>query len=79
MGRAPTLNREEGGQIKVLSTTGYTVKQIADVVKGSRKDIMNFLRHQEKYGTKKSSGRPNKLNDREKGKFCGLRQITRSA
>uniref|UniRef100_A0A1I7WJI3 Uncharacterized protein n=1 Tax=Heterorhabditis bacteriophora TaxID=37862 RepID=A0A1I7WJI3_HETBA len=40
------------------------------------KAIMNFLRRQEEYGTKKSSGRPSKLNDR---KFCGLRRITRSA
>uniref|UniRef100_A0A1I7WXN6 Uncharacterized protein n=1 Tax=Heterorhabditis bacteriophora TaxID=37862 RepID=A0A1I7WXN6_HETBA len=31
------------------------------------------------YGTKNSSGRPSKLNDREKGKFCGLCRITRSA
>uniref|UniRef100_A0A1I7X3C8 G_PROTEIN_RECEP_F1_2 domain-containing protein n=1 Tax=Heterorhabditis bacteriophora TaxID=37862 RepID=A0A1I7X3C8_HETBA len=45
----------------------------------SRKAIMNFLRHQEEYGTKKSSGRLSKLNDREKGKFCGLRRITQSA
>uniref|UniRef100_A0A1I7WB19 Helix-turn-helix domain-containing protein n=1 Tax=Heterorhabditis bacteriophora TaxID=37862 RepID=A0A1I7WB19_HETBA len=57
MDRSPTLSLHERGQIKVLSTTGYTVKQIADV----------------------STGRPSKLNDGEKGKFCGLRRITRSA
>uniref|UniRef100_A0A1I7XSJ5 HTH_Tnp_Tc3_1 domain-containing protein n=1 Tax=Heterorhabditis bacteriophora TaxID=37862 RepID=A0A1I7XSJ5_HETBA len=79
MDRSPTLSLHERGQIKVLSTTGYTVKQIADVVKRSKKAIMNFLRHQEEYGTKKSTGRPSKLNDGEKGKFCGLRRITRSA
>uniref|UniRef100_A0A1I7XJL1 HTH_38 domain-containing protein n=1 Tax=Heterorhabditis bacteriophora TaxID=37862 RepID=A0A1I7XJL1_HETBA len=66
MGRASPLSLDERGQIKVLSTTGYTVKQIADVVKHSRKDIMNFLRHQEEYRTKKSNGRRNKLNDGEK-------------
>uniref|UniRef100_A0A1I7X1B3 Uncharacterized protein n=1 Tax=Heterorhabditis bacteriophora TaxID=37862 RepID=A0A1I7X1B3_HETBA len=33
------------------------------------KAIMNFLRHQEEYRTKKSSGRPSKLNDREKRKI----------
>uniref|UniRef100_A0A1I7X8G7 DDE_3 domain-containing protein n=1 Tax=Heterorhabditis bacteriophora TaxID=37862 RepID=A0A1I7X8G7_HETBA len=60
-------------QIKALSTAGYTVKRIADVVKRSRKAIMNFLRHQEEYDTKKSSGRPSKLNDREK------REILRTA
>uniref|UniRef100_A0A1I7X3Y3 HTH_Tnp_Tc3_1 domain-containing protein n=1 Tax=Heterorhabditis bacteriophora TaxID=37862 RepID=A0A1I7X3Y3_HETBA len=58
-----------------LSTAGYTVKRIADVVRRSRKAIMNFLSHQEEYGTKQSSGRPSKLNGREKGKFCGLRRM----
>uniref|UniRef100_A0A1I7XW22 HTH_38 domain-containing protein n=1 Tax=Heterorhabditis bacteriophora TaxID=37862 RepID=A0A1I7XW22_HETBA len=67
MGRASTLSLHERYQIKSLSTTGYTVKQIADVVKRSGKAIMNFLRHQEEYGTKKSSGQPSMLNDREKG------------
>uniref|UniRef100_A0A1I7XGF6 HTH_Tnp_Tc3_1 domain-containing protein n=1 Tax=Heterorhabditis bacteriophora TaxID=37862 RepID=A0A1I7XGF6_HETBA len=66
MGRAPKLILHEGNQMKVLPTAGHTVKRIADVFKRSRKAIMNFLRHQEKYGTKKSSGRPSKLNDREK-------------
>uniref|UniRef100_A0A1I7XKQ0 DNA helicase n=1 Tax=Heterorhabditis bacteriophora TaxID=37862 RepID=A0A1I7XKQ0_HETBA len=63
MGHASTLSLDERGQIKVLSTTGYTVKRSADVVKRSTKAIMNFLCHQEEYGTKKSSGRPSKLND----------------
>uniref|UniRef100_A0A1I7WE95 HTH psq-type domain-containing protein n=1 Tax=Heterorhabditis bacteriophora TaxID=37862 RepID=A0A1I7WE95_HETBA len=56
-----------------LPTTGYTVKWIADVIKRSRKPIMNFQRHQEEYGTKKSSGQPSKLNDREK------REVLRTA
>uniref|UniRef100_A0A1I7XDH1 HTH_Tnp_Tc3_1 domain-containing protein n=1 Tax=Heterorhabditis bacteriophora TaxID=37862 RepID=A0A1I7XDH1_HETBA len=79
MGRASTLSLHERRQIKVLSTTGYTVKRSANVVKRYRKAIMNFLRHQEEYDTKKSSERPSKLNNREKGKFCGLRRITRPA
>uniref|UniRef100_A0A1I7XVR5 HTH_Tnp_Tc3_1 domain-containing protein n=1 Tax=Heterorhabditis bacteriophora TaxID=37862 RepID=A0A1I7XVR5_HETBA len=66
MGHAFTLSLHERGQIKVLSTVVYTVKSIADVAKRSRKAIMNFLRHQEEYGTKKSSGQPSKLNDHEK-------------
>uniref|UniRef100_A0A1I7XTG5 HTH_Tnp_Tc3_1 domain-containing protein n=1 Tax=Heterorhabditis bacteriophora TaxID=37862 RepID=A0A1I7XTG5_HETBA len=65
MCRAFTLSLHERGQIKVLSTAGYTVKQIADVVKRSRKAIINFLRYQEEYATKKSSGQPGKLNNRE--------------
>uniref|UniRef100_A0A1I7XUM6 Exonuclease domain-containing protein n=1 Tax=Heterorhabditis bacteriophora TaxID=37862 RepID=A0A1I7XUM6_HETBA len=43
MGRAPKLSLHERGQTKALSTTDYTVKQIADVVKRSRKLIMNFI------------------------------------
>uniref|UniRef100_A0A1I7WZF0 HTH_Tnp_Tc3_2 domain-containing protein n=1 Tax=Heterorhabditis bacteriophora TaxID=37862 RepID=A0A1I7WZF0_HETBA len=73
MSCASTLSLHERGQIKVLSTTAYTVKRSADVVKRSRKPIMNFLCHQEKYGTKNSSGRPSKLNDLEK------REILRTA
>uniref|UniRef100_A0A1I7X7Q6 HTH_Tnp_Tc3_2 domain-containing protein n=1 Tax=Heterorhabditis bacteriophora TaxID=37862 RepID=A0A1I7X7Q6_HETBA len=55
MGRASTLSLHERGQIKALSTTGYPLKRIVDVVKRSRK------------GTTKSNERPSKLNDREKG------------
>uniref|UniRef100_A0A1I7XIV5 Transposase n=1 Tax=Heterorhabditis bacteriophora TaxID=37862 RepID=A0A1I7XIV5_HETBA len=32
MGRASTLSLHERRQSKVLPTTGYTVKQIADVI-----------------------------------------------
>uniref|UniRef100_A0A1I7WJT3 HTH_Tnp_Tc3_1 domain-containing protein n=1 Tax=Heterorhabditis bacteriophora TaxID=37862 RepID=A0A1I7WJT3_HETBA len=73
MGRAPKLSLHERNQIKILSTVGYTVKQSADVVKRSRKVIMNFLRDQEECGIKKSSGRSGKFNDREK------REILRTA
>uniref|UniRef100_A0A1I7WMY7 HTH_Tnp_Tc3_1 domain-containing protein n=1 Tax=Heterorhabditis bacteriophora TaxID=37862 RepID=A0A1I7WMY7_HETBA len=66
MGRASILSLHDRSQIKALSTVGYTVKRIADVVKCSRKAIINFLRHQEEYGAKKSSGRPGNLNDLEK-------------
>uniref|UniRef100_A0A1I7WRC7 HTH_Tnp_Tc3_1 domain-containing protein n=1 Tax=Heterorhabditis bacteriophora TaxID=37862 RepID=A0A1I7WRC7_HETBA len=45
----PKSTKHERGQIKALSTAGYTVKHIADVVKRSRKVIMNFLRHQGEY------------------------------
>uniref|UniRef100_A0A1I7XBN7 HTH_38 domain-containing protein n=1 Tax=Heterorhabditis bacteriophora TaxID=37862 RepID=A0A1I7XBN7_HETBA len=63
MGHAFTLSIHERYQIKALSTAGYTVKRIADVVKRSRNAIMNFLRHQEEYGTKKSSGRSSKTTN----------------
>uniref|UniRef100_A0A1I7X4T9 Mariner Mos1 transposase n=1 Tax=Heterorhabditis bacteriophora TaxID=37862 RepID=A0A1I7X4T9_HETBA len=44
MGRASTLRLHERGQIKALSTAGYTVKRIADVVKRSRKATKDVLR-----------------------------------
>uniref|UniRef100_A0A1I7XD61 HTH_Tnp_Tc3_1 domain-containing protein n=2 Tax=Heterorhabditis bacteriophora TaxID=37862 RepID=A0A1I7XD61_HETBA len=44
MGCASTASPYERGQIKALATAGYTVKQISDVVKRSRKPIMDFLR-----------------------------------
>uniref|UniRef100_A0A1I7X6V3 DDE_3 domain-containing protein n=1 Tax=Heterorhabditis bacteriophora TaxID=37862 RepID=A0A1I7X6V3_HETBA len=69
MGTASTSSLYERGQIEVLSTTGYTVKRIADVVKRSGKAITNFLRHQSDYGTRKSSGRCSKLDDCEKRKI----------
>uniref|UniRef100_A0A1I7WSV5 Arrestin_N domain-containing protein n=1 Tax=Heterorhabditis bacteriophora TaxID=37862 RepID=A0A1I7WSV5_HETBA len=55
----PTSFEGEFGHIRytcrALSTTGYTVKRSADVVKRSRKAIMNFLSRQEEYGTKEST------------------------
>uniref|UniRef100_A0A1I7WNF3 HTH_Tnp_Tc3_2 domain-containing protein n=1 Tax=Heterorhabditis bacteriophora TaxID=37862 RepID=A0A1I7WNF3_HETBA len=47
MRRASILILHERGQIKALSTAGYTLKR-------------------KEYGAKKSSGRPSKLNSREK-------------
>uniref|UniRef100_A0A1I7XFW1 Helix-turn-helix domain-containing protein n=1 Tax=Heterorhabditis bacteriophora TaxID=37862 RepID=A0A1I7XFW1_HETBA len=41
MGRASTLSLHERGQIKVLSTAGYTVKQIADVKSSGRPIKLN--------------------------------------
>uniref|UniRef100_A0A1I7WM08 HTH_38 domain-containing protein n=1 Tax=Heterorhabditis bacteriophora TaxID=37862 RepID=A0A1I7WM08_HETBA len=58
MGRAPKLSLHERYQIKAVSTAGYTVKRIADVVKRSRNAIMNFLSRQEEYVTKESSRLP---------------------
>uniref|UniRef100_A0A1I7WUS3 HTH_38 domain-containing protein n=1 Tax=Heterorhabditis bacteriophora TaxID=37862 RepID=A0A1I7WUS3_HETBA len=57
MVRAPKLSLHERGQIKALSTTGYTMKQIANIFERSRKIIMNFLRLPEEYGINKSSRR----------------------
>uniref|UniRef100_A0A1I7WRY4 HTH_38 domain-containing protein n=2 Tax=Heterorhabditis bacteriophora TaxID=37862 RepID=A0A1I7WRY4_HETBA len=54
MGGAPTLSLHERGQIKALSTAGCTLKQIADIIKRSKKAITNFLRLQKEYGTTNS-------------------------
>uniref|UniRef100_A0A1I7XDH9 HTH_Tnp_Tc3_1 domain-containing protein n=1 Tax=Heterorhabditis bacteriophora TaxID=37862 RepID=A0A1I7XDH9_HETBA len=55
MRHAPKLSQHERGQIKALSTAGFKVKRIADVLKRSRRPIMNFLRLQEEFGTNKTS------------------------
>uniref|UniRef100_A0A1I7WS62 HTH_Tnp_Tc3_1 domain-containing protein n=1 Tax=Heterorhabditis bacteriophora TaxID=37862 RepID=A0A1I7WS62_HETBA len=72
MGRAPKLSLHERYQIKALSTAGHSVKQISDVVKRSRKALMNFLRHEEEYGTKKSSGRSESMAWRMLSKFPNI-------
>uniref|UniRef100_A0A1I7W6M8 DDE_3 domain-containing protein n=1 Tax=Heterorhabditis bacteriophora TaxID=37862 RepID=A0A1I7W6M8_HETBA len=41
MGRASTLSLDGRGQIKILSTAGYTVKQIADVKSSGRPGQLN--------------------------------------
>uniref|UniRef100_A0A1I7XP88 HTH_7 domain-containing protein n=1 Tax=Heterorhabditis bacteriophora TaxID=37862 RepID=A0A1I7XP88_HETBA len=53
MGRAPKLSQHERDQIKALSTVGYRVKQIADVVKCSRKAVTDFLRLQKEYAQRR--------------------------
>uniref|UniRef100_A0A1I7WXY3 HTH_Tnp_Tc3_1 domain-containing protein n=1 Tax=Heterorhabditis bacteriophora TaxID=37862 RepID=A0A1I7WXY3_HETBA len=69
MGRLSSLSLHERGQIKVLSTSGYTVKRSADVLKRSRRTIKNFLRLQGEYGTKNSNEQSKKLNEREKSEI----------
>uniref|UniRef100_A0A1I7W6J2 HTH_38 domain-containing protein n=1 Tax=Heterorhabditis bacteriophora TaxID=37862 RepID=A0A1I7W6J2_HETBA len=44
MSRDPKLNQDEKDQIKALSTAGYTLKQISDVVKRSKKAVSNLWR-----------------------------------
>uniref|UniRef100_A0A1I7WV67 DDE_Tnp_1_7 domain-containing protein n=1 Tax=Heterorhabditis bacteriophora TaxID=37862 RepID=A0A1I7WV67_HETBA len=61
-------------EVKPLSTAGYTVKQIADVVKRSRKANINSLRHRQEYGSKKCSRQPasnNTINISEVRRICG--------
>uniref|UniRef100_A0A1I7W6G6 HTH_38 domain-containing protein n=1 Tax=Heterorhabditis bacteriophora TaxID=37862 RepID=A0A1I7W6G6_HETBA len=43
MSRDPKLNQDEKDQIKALSTAGYTLKQISDVVKRSKKATIYSL------------------------------------
>uniref|UniRef100_A0A1I7WAJ5 HTH_Tnp_Tc3_2 domain-containing protein n=1 Tax=Heterorhabditis bacteriophora TaxID=37862 RepID=A0A1I7WAJ5_HETBA len=70
MRSAPSLHRR--GQIKGLPTAGNTVKQISDVVKRSKKAVS-------KYGTKKSSGRPSKLNNSEKKEILRTASYSRTS
>uniref|UniRef100_A0A1I7XD06 CRAL-TRIO domain-containing protein n=1 Tax=Heterorhabditis bacteriophora TaxID=37862 RepID=A0A1I7XD06_HETBA len=76
----PLLPERTRSKIKICSANSdwkELIQKVYTLI--AQKAIMNFLRHQEEYGTKKSSGRLSKLNDHEKGKFCGLRRITQSA
>uniref|UniRef100_A0A1I7X1N6 Rho-GAP domain-containing protein n=1 Tax=Heterorhabditis bacteriophora TaxID=37862 RepID=A0A1I7X1N6_HETBA len=79
----PTMSERKSNQATSESITllpaGYKVKQIADVVRCSRKAIIQLPRHQEEYATKKSSGQFGKLDGCKKSQFRGQRQITRSA
>uniref|UniRef100_A0A1I7XE91 HTH_38 domain-containing protein n=1 Tax=Heterorhabditis bacteriophora TaxID=37862 RepID=A0A1I7XE91_HETBA len=47
MGRVSRLSLHERGQIKVLSTTGYRVKQIADVKSNGRSSKLNDCENRE--------------------------------
>uniref|UniRef100_A0A1I7XPE1 HTH_38 domain-containing protein n=1 Tax=Heterorhabditis bacteriophora TaxID=37862 RepID=A0A1I7XPE1_HETBA len=71
MGRALKLSLHERGQVKALSTVRYTVKQIADIVKHSRKAVSSCLLRSEESRTTKSSGRPDKFIILKKDNFAG--------
>lgn len=66
MARGKRLSELERGKIIVLKEEGYSAGQIARIMNRSHTGIDNFLRLKDKYGTKKSTGRPQKLTNRQK-------------
>ena len=66
MGRASKLSPFEQGCMVELHQQGRSCQDIAAELGRSKTTVNNFLRCPEAYGTKKSTGRPNKLSQRAK-------------
>ena len=66
MGRGKELTEFEKGQINGLASSGLSNRKIAAIIKRSRNVVNNYLRDQENYGKKKSSGRPKVLSERNR-------------
>ena len=66
MGRATKLSPFEQGCMDELHQQGRSCRDIAAELGHSKTAMNNFLRCPEAYGTKKSTGRPNKLSQQAK-------------
>lgn len=73
MGRGKVLTAIEKGQIQALASQNMSGNKIAQELRRSRHVVQNFLRQHERYGTKKSSGRPSSFTLRDR------RRILRAA
>lgn len=73
MGRKSSLNEEEKGKIKAFKEMFLSNRQIAKRIGRSANVVDNFVKDMHNYGSKKSSGRPKMLTDRDK------RQLIREA
>lgn len=73
MGIGTNLSEYEKGQIAAFHQQGLSCRQIQQLIGRSKTVINNFLRDPANYGTRKSTGRPSKVSDRDK------RQIIRKA
>ena len=69
MGRGKPLNDREKGQIIAFHNMGLSNREISRRIERSLNVVNHFLQLKEKYGTKKSTGRPKKISQREKGKI----------
>jgi len=65
MGIGLPLTDEEKGKIQVYSEKGDSVNAISKQLGRSRGVITSYLRNPETYGTKKPTGRPSKLSNRD--------------
>jgi transposase len=66
MARGTKLTEREKGQIDAYHEEGYSNRQIAVKLGRSHKVVNGYMKNPEEYGTRKSSGPPKKLSDREK-------------
>lgn len=66
MGRGKALTDIEKGQIIAYDGEGKSDREIGRLLHRSPTLIGNFLKDQENYGTRKSSGRPSKVSERDR-------------
>lgn len=85
MPKGKRLSDYEKGQIQGLRQAGAGVREIARQIKRSPQLVSSYLKNPNRYGTKKRTGRPQKLSARDKRSIVnlasnstiGVRQIQR--
>lgn len=70
MARGQKLSDIEKGQIIVYKRDGKTNRQIAGLLGRSPTLIDNYVNDPVGYGTRKSTGRPSKVSERDKRRIC---------
>jgi transposase len=75
MARGNKLSEFEKGQIEAHSRDGKSNREIASLLGRSPRVINNYRRNPEVYGTRKSTGRPSKVSDRDKRRIFFSRRI----
>ena len=73
MAKETKLSEFEKGEITALKRVGKSQKEISKVLKRSKTVICNCLKSPNKYGTRKPSGRPEKLSPHFKRRI--LREV----
>jgi transposase len=66
MPRGTELTEFEKGQIQAYNDAGKSNREIARLLRRSEFVVRNFLKNPEAYGTRKRSGRPSKVSERDK-------------
>lgn len=77
MGKRLPLTALEQGQIIAFNRSGMSQRDIANLLGRSKTVIQHFLKDPVRYGSVKSTGRPNKLSDRSKRAV--IRKISNSS
>lgn len=66
MGRGKRLSEVEQQCLRVLLSSGVTQTESARQIGRSESVVRNFIRNDDQYGAKKSSGRPSKISVSDK-------------